>query len=174
MPHYSDMDTPELKNKLDRWVVLPVSVFHRSKVTVNTLSLFLPSRFGVRPLPKRQMILKLKEIHQYTHQLASSDSEDEGRHPTAQMAAFKEPTAPPVASPWKSNGAEKEARQASEEAESLSASQGSSTSSMAASEESERYKERKRNVTIASGNNHKHLSVGVNKILLQHCAYGRV
>uniref|UniRef100_A0A3Q3XHM8 Structure-specific endonuclease subunit SLX4 n=1 Tax=Mola mola TaxID=94237 RepID=A0A3Q3XHM8_MOLML len=34
-------------------------------------------RFGVRPLPKRQMILKLKEIHQYTHQLVNSDSEDE-------------------------------------------------------------------------------------------------
>uniref|UniRef100_A0A3P9B531 Structure-specific endonuclease subunit SLX4 n=1 Tax=Maylandia zebra TaxID=106582 RepID=A0A3P9B531_9CICH len=61
MPHYSDMDTPELKNKLNR--------------------------FGVRPLPKRQMILKLKEIHQYTHQLVSSDSEDEASvsGATAQM-----------------------------------------------------------------------------------------
>nr|XP_014340852.1 PREDICTED: structure-specific endonuclease subunit SLX4 [Latimeria chalumnae] len=51
MPTYSDMDTPNLKQEL--------------------------SRFGVRPLPKRQMILKLKEIHQYTHQVMSSDSEEE-------------------------------------------------------------------------------------------------
>ncbi|XP_075903920.1 structure-specific endonuclease subunit SLX4 isoform X2 [Nelusetta ayraudi] len=110
MPHYSDMDTPELKNKL--------------------------TRFGVRPLPKRQMILKLKEIHQYTHQLtSSSDSEDEARRPPAQTAAFKEPRAPPVASPVKSNGAGEEA---GEGAEPLSASQGSNTSSVAASEESER------------------------------------
>uniref|UniRef100_A0A8K9XD11 Structure-specific endonuclease subunit SLX4 n=1 Tax=Oncorhynchus mykiss TaxID=8022 RepID=A0A8K9XD11_ONCMY len=36
-----------------------------------------PSRFGVRALPKRQMILKLKEIHQYTHQVVSSESDDE-------------------------------------------------------------------------------------------------
>uniref|UniRef100_A0A3Q3MEW4 Structure-specific endonuclease subunit SLX4 n=1 Tax=Labrus bergylta TaxID=56723 RepID=A0A3Q3MEW4_9LABR len=35
------------------------------------------SVFGVRPLPKRQMILKLKEIHQYTHQLVHSDSDGE-------------------------------------------------------------------------------------------------
>nr|XP_033819675.1 structure-specific endonuclease subunit SLX4 isoform X3 [Geotrypetes seraphini] len=51
MPSYSDMDTPKLKKELDR--------------------------FGVRPLPKRRMILKLKEIFQYTHQTMSSDSEDE-------------------------------------------------------------------------------------------------
>jgi structure-specific endonuclease subunit SLX4 (BTB/POZ domain-containing protein 12) len=36
-----------------------------------------PIRFGVRPLPKRQMVLKLKEIFQYTHQTLESDSEDE-------------------------------------------------------------------------------------------------
>uniref|UniRef100_A0A8D3DN05 Structure-specific endonuclease subunit SLX4 n=1 Tax=Scophthalmus maximus TaxID=52904 RepID=A0A8D3DN05_SCOMX len=60
MPHYSDMDTPDLKNKLNR--------------------------FGVRPLPKRQMILKLKEIHQYTHQLVSSDSEEETPTPRAPSA----------------------------------------------------------------------------------------
>lgn len=124
MPHYSDMDTPELKNKLNR--------------------------FGVRPLPKRQMILKLKEIHQYTHQLVSSDSEDEApsvgrtaqiiKPPSTSLAAagsrlvscaqrvkFKEPTA---VSPVKLNR--------EEEAEPLSASQGSNTSSTAASEESER------------------------------------
>lgn len=90
----------------------------------------------MRPLPKRQMVLKLKEIHQYTHQLASSDSEDEDQRPPA----FKEPRVPPVASPVKSNAAPKEAGQVSEEAEPLSASQGSSTSSLAASEESERYR----------------------------------
>ncbi|XP_061577384.1 structure-specific endonuclease subunit SLX4 [Cololabis saira] len=113
MPHYSDMDTPELKNKLNR--------------------------FGVRPLPKRQMVLKLKEIHQYTHQL-SSDSEDEASFPggsaqlnpppsrpasCAQTGKFKEPR-PPAASSLE------------EDAEPLSASQGSNTSSTAASDESER------------------------------------
>lgn len=112
----------------------------RSKVDVDTtfsFSLPPPRRFGVRPLPKRQMILKLKEIHQYTHQLASSsDSEGEARRPPTQAAAFKEPRAPPVASPVKSNGAGEEA---GEGAEPLSASQASNTSSVAASEESERY-----------------------------------
>ncbi|KAM6155679.1 structure-specific endonuclease subunit SLX4 [Rhynchocyon petersi] len=51
MPHYSLLETPVLKKELDR--------------------------FGVRPLPKRQMVLKLKEIFQYTHQTVDSDSEDE-------------------------------------------------------------------------------------------------
>ncbi|KAA8595079.1 hypothetical protein FQN60_012214 [Etheostoma spectabile] len=126
LPHYSDMDTPELKNKL--------------------------TRFGVRPLPKRQMILKLKEIHQYTHQLVSSDSEGEAppaghtdrtKHPhtgsevpgnrpasCAQRVTFKEPRAPTAVSPLKPHR--------EEEAEPPSASQGSNTSSTAASEESER------------------------------------
>ncbi|XP_008301479.1 structure-specific endonuclease subunit SLX4 [Stegastes partitus] len=116
MPHYSDMDTPELKNKLNR--------------------------FGVRPLPKRQMILKLKEIHQYTHQLVSSDSEDEAppavqtaqtKPPASRPAScvqFKEPRALSATSPVKQHR--------EEEAEPLSASQGSNTSSTAASEESER------------------------------------
>ncbi|XP_074485282.1 structure-specific endonuclease subunit SLX4 isoform X2 [Sebastes fasciatus] len=126
LPHYSDMDTPELKNKL--------------------------TRFGVRPLPKRQMILKLKQIHQYTHQLVSSEEEEEAtsagrtaqaKHlPTSsevpvnrpvsctQRVKFKEPRAPAGASPLKPNR--------EEEAELLSASQGSNTSSTAASEESER------------------------------------
>uniref|UniRef100_A0A8C9YTW5 Structure-specific endonuclease subunit SLX4 n=1 Tax=Sander lucioperca TaxID=283035 RepID=A0A8C9YTW5_SANLU len=120
LPHYSDMDTPELKNKL--------------------------TRFGVRPLPKRQMILKLKEIHQYTHQLVSSDSEGEApsagctartKHPhtssevpgnrpasCAQRVTFKEPRAPAAVSPLKPHR--------EEEAELLSASQGSNTSSTAA------------------------------------------
>lgn len=51
MPRYSIMETPVLKKELDR--------------------------FGVRPLPKRQMVLKLKEIFQYTHQTLESDSEEE-------------------------------------------------------------------------------------------------
>ncbi|KAM6940396.1 structure-specific endonuclease subunit SLX4 [Xenentodon cancila] len=119
MPHFSDMDTPELKNKL--------------------------SRFGVRPLPKRKMVLKLKEIHQYTHQLASSDSEDEASsaggsarlkpppsRPVScpQTGTFKEPR-PPAASSLEGHDLE-------EDAEPLSASQGSNTSSAAASDESER------------------------------------
>lgn len=51
MPRYSIMETPVLKKELDR--------------------------FGVRALPKRQMVLKLKEIFQYTHQTLESDSEVE-------------------------------------------------------------------------------------------------
>eukprot|EP00063_Salmo_salar_P060779 XP_014035614.1 PREDICTED: structure-specific endonuclease subunit SLX4-like isoform X2 [Salmo salar] len=130
MPSYSDMDTPDLKNKLNR--------------------------FGVRPLPKRQMILKLKEIHQYTHQVISSESEDEapslgrpravGPPPTtssmeptrkpvscAQTGGFNEPSgrAAPTVSLVKLPGRE-------EDMEPLSASQGSNTSSTAPSEDSER------------------------------------
>ncbi|KAF5897896.1 structure-specific endonuclease subunit SLX4, partial [Clarias magur] len=78
MPTFSDMDTPELKNRLNR--------------------------YGVRPLPKKQMVLKLKEIHQYTHQLMSSGSEGETsprNRPRPAPAAFKQPTAPPAVSPRK-------------------------------------------------------------------------
>ncbi|XP_054247232.1 structure-specific endonuclease subunit SLX4 [Indicator indicator] len=50
MPAYSIMETPQLKKEL--------------------------SRFGVRALPKRQMVLKLKEIFHYTHQDVDSDFED--------------------------------------------------------------------------------------------------
>ncbi|CAL9700549.1 unnamed protein product [Knipowitschia caucasica] len=110
LPHYSDMDTPELKNKLNK--------------------------FGVRPLPKRQMVLKLKEIHQYTHQLVSSDSEDEApsagqtipaavRQTSCAIPKFKKPSAV-TTSPLK---------QPTED-EPLSASQGSNTSSTAESERS--------------------------------------
>ncbi|KAM9792817.1 structure-specific endonuclease subunit SLX4 [Neosynchiropus ocellatus] len=127
MPHYSDMDTPELKNKLNR--------------------------FGVRPLPKRQMVLKLKEIHQYTHQLVSSDSEGEpssvgpaagvegpeirsagpGRRlfPSTNSVTFKEPRPPPASSPVKHG-----LRESEREADSLSASQDSTTSSTAESDRS--------------------------------------
>ncbi|OXB74490.1 UNVERIFIED_CONTAM: hypothetical protein H355_001872 [Colinus virginianus] len=51
MPAYSMMETPHLKEEL--------------------------RRFGVRALPKRQMVLKLKEIFQYTHRDVDSDFEDE-------------------------------------------------------------------------------------------------
>nr|DBA19362.1 TPA: hypothetical protein GDO54_015212 [Pyxicephalus adspersus] len=51
LPDYSDMDTPVLKKELNK--------------------------FGVRALPKKQMVLKLKEIFMYTHQVMSSDSEDD-------------------------------------------------------------------------------------------------
>ncbi|ROL55434.1 Structure-specific endonuclease subunit SLX4, partial [Anabarilius grahami] len=111
MPGFSDMDTPELKNRLNR--------------------------FGVRPLPKKQMVLKLKEIHQYTHQLQSSESEEETSGPQRPQNAsnsqsaplsFKQPTAPPAVSPMK--------LPPSEEDELLSASQNSNTSSTAESERS--------------------------------------
>lgn len=86
------------------------------------------------------MILKLKEIHQYTHQLVNSDSEDEAPSvcppatgsrtlSSAQALNFKEPSVPRNTSPLKHNR--------ETEAELLSASQGSS--STAASEDSERY-----------------------------------
>ncbi|NXH80407.1 SLX4 endonuclease, partial [Edolisoma coerulescens] len=64
MPAYSIMETPQLKKEL--------------------------SRFGVRALPKRQMVLKLKEIFQYTHQ--DRDSEDE--IPYSQPLPQKSPAKP--------------------------------------------------------------------------------
>ncbi|XP_068607089.1 structure-specific endonuclease subunit SLX4 [Brachionichthys hirsutus] len=121
LPRYSDMDTPELKDKLNR--------------------------FGVRPLPKRQMICKLREIHQYTHQLESSGSDDEpppagsaaqmrlqpadlvatGNRPCtdARTMTFKDPMAPP-----KDDGKEESGR--------LSASESSSSFSNGSNEDSER------------------------------------
>ncbi|NWS75324.1 SLX4 endonuclease, partial [Crotophaga sulcirostris] len=63
MPAYSIMETPQLKKEL--------------------------SRFGVRPLPKRQMVLMLKEIFQYTHRDVDSDFEDE--IPASQPALPKSP-----------------------------------------------------------------------------------
>ncbi|XP_016303706.1 structure-specific endonuclease subunit SLX4-like [Sinocyclocheilus anshuiensis] len=107
MPGFSNMDTPELKNRLNR--------------------------FGVRPLPKKQMVLKLREIHQYTHQLQSSESEEETsgpqRPPNASAPlSFKQPAVPPAVSPVK--------LPPSEEDELLSASQNSNTSSTAESDRS--------------------------------------
>ncbi|XP_055991100.1 structure-specific endonuclease subunit SLX4 [Sorex fumeus] len=61
MPRYSIMETPVLKKELDR--------------------------FGVRPLPKRQMVLKLKEIFQYTHQTLESDSDSSGQLPQSPLEA---------------------------------------------------------------------------------------
>ncbi|XP_073504364.1 structure-specific endonuclease subunit SLX4 isoform X2 [Phyllobates terribilis] len=51
LPDYSDLDTPVLKKEL--------------------------SKFGVRALPKKKMVLKLKEIFRYTHQVMSSESEED-------------------------------------------------------------------------------------------------
>nr|XP_015215383.1 PREDICTED: structure-specific endonuclease subunit SLX4 isoform X1 [Lepisosteus oculatus]XP_015215384.1 PREDICTED: structure-specific endonuclease subunit SLX4 isoform X1 [Lepisosteus oculatus]XP_015215386.1 PREDICTED: structure-specific endonuclease subunit SLX4 isoform X1 [Lepisosteus oculatus] len=128
MPSYSDMDTPELKAKLNR--------------------------FGVRPLPKRQMVLKLKEIHQYTHQLTSSDSEDEALAQPAQpgpvfpsAASSSEAPRPqgrkPLPGDVGSGRFEEPGRGASpgeaggfEGAEQLPALQGSTASSATASEDS--------------------------------------
>ncbi|NXN34055.1 SLX4 endonuclease, partial [Nycticryphes semicollaris] len=67
MPEYSIMETPQLKKEL--------------------------SRFGVRALPKRQMVLKLKEIFQYTHRDVDSDFEDE--IPSSQPPLRKSPAKRP-------------------------------------------------------------------------------
>ncbi|NXC44303.1 SLX4 endonuclease, partial [Penelope pileata] len=63
MPAYSMMETPQLKMEL--------------------------RRFGVRALPKRQMVLKLKEIFQYTHRDVDSDFED--AVPASQPPLHKSP-----------------------------------------------------------------------------------
>ncbi|NWV08355.1 SLX4 endonuclease, partial [Ptilonorhynchus violaceus] len=70
MPAYSIMETPQLKKEL--------------------------SRFGVRALPKRQMVLKLKEIFQYTHRDEDSDFEDEIPYsqPLPQKSPAKHPRQP--------------------------------------------------------------------------------
>ncbi|KAL0159858.1 hypothetical protein M9458_043583, partial [Cirrhinus mrigala] len=128
MPGFSDMDTPELKNRLNS---------QTNTFSNRAVKCFFLSRFGVRPLPKKQMVLKLKEIHQYTHQLQSSESEEETSGPQrpsnasnsqSALLSFKQPTAPPTVSPVK--------LPPSEEDELLSASQNSNTSSTA---ESDRY-----------------------------------
>ncbi|NXA50685.1 SLX4 endonuclease, partial [Nothocercus julius] len=71
MPAYSLMETPELKKEL--------------------------SRFGVRPLPKRQMVLKLKEIFQYTHQDMDMDvdADIEDDIPSSQLPPQKPPAKRP-------------------------------------------------------------------------------
>ncbi|XP_054848200.1 structure-specific endonuclease subunit SLX4 [Eublepharis macularius] len=68
MPSYSIMETPELKKEL--------------------------SRFGVRTLPKRQMVLKLKEIFQYVHQRTDSKDEATSSRPGLGCVTQTAPRAP--------------------------------------------------------------------------------
>lgn len=120
------------------------------------LAFHLSIRFGVRPLPKRQMVMKLKEIYQYTHQLLSSDSEEEvlGQHQDPSAAHLKHRPEPasasasrdskqPVGVAVKARAEVPALRQDGHEdgqlhQEPLSASQASTASSTAASEDSER------------------------------------
>ncbi|XP_028830848.1 structure-specific endonuclease subunit SLX4 [Denticeps clupeoides] len=105
MPNYSVMETPELKNRLNR--------------------------FGVRPLPKRQMVLKLKEIHQYTHQVLTSDSEEEEAAATLGCSALPlSPTRPQLLKQPQAPSATSSQGQGlgQGDTETLSVSQGSSTS----------------------------------------------
>ncbi|KFU87998.1 Structure-specific endonuclease subunit SLX4, partial [Chaetura pelagica] len=101
MPHYSLMETPQLKKEL--------------------------SRFGVRALPKRQMVLKLKEIFQYTHQDMDSDFEDE--IPSSQPPLQKSP-AKRAGQPKAGRAAERWSMAADGEEPKLSASQESAVSSV--------------------------------------------
>ncbi|NXU57346.1 SLX4 endonuclease, partial [Turnix velox] len=65
MPAYSIMETPQLKKEL--------------------------RRYGVRALPKRQMVLKLKEIFQYTHRDVDSEDEIPCSQPPPQKSPDKRP-----------------------------------------------------------------------------------
>ncbi|NXT84695.1 SLX4 endonuclease, partial [Zapornia atra] len=103
MPAYSIMETPQLKKEL--------------------------RRFGVRALPKRQMVLKLKEIFQYTHQDVDSDFEDE--IPSSQPPLQKPPTKRPRQSKAEQAGGKQRLSLAADgEEEMLSASQESAVSSV--------------------------------------------
>eukprot|EP00062_Callorhinchus_milii_P009028 gi/632952374/ref/XP_007891816.1/ PREDICTED: structure-specific endonuclease subunit SLX4 isoform X1 [Callorhinchus milii] len=67
-PPYSEMPTPNLKKEL--------------------------KRFGVRPLVKRKMILKLKEIYKYTHQVIASGTDcntEQGHTHTVTSACLTQP-----------------------------------------------------------------------------------
>ncbi|NXS97734.1 SLX4 endonuclease, partial [Jacana jacana] len=101
MPEYSIMETPQLKKEL--------------------------SRFGVRALPKRQMVLKLKEIFQYTHRDVDSDFEDE--IPSSQPPPKKSPAKRPRGTKA-GKAAEKRSLAADGEEPVLSASQESAGSSL--------------------------------------------
>ncbi|KFQ00814.1 Structure-specific endonuclease subunit SLX4, partial [Haliaeetus albicilla] len=101
MPAYSIMETPQLKKEL--------------------------SRFGVRALPKRQMVLKLKEIFQYTHRDVDSDFEDE--IPSSQPPMQKSPAKRSKQSKA-DRTAEKRSLAADGEEPMLSASQESAVSSL--------------------------------------------
>uniref|UniRef100_A0A8C2TY09 Structure-specific endonuclease subunit SLX4 n=1 Tax=Coturnix japonica TaxID=93934 RepID=A0A8C2TY09_COTJA len=95
MPAYSMMETPQLKEEL--------------------------KRFGVRALPKRQMVLKLKEIFQYTHRDTDSDFEDEV--PSSQPPQKKTPPKPVSPEGW-SVGADGEEPMLSASQESTASSSG--------------------------------------------------
>ncbi|XP_075035514.1 structure-specific endonuclease subunit SLX4 isoform X2 [Mixophyes fleayi] len=127
LPHYSDMDTPVLKKELNR--------------------------FGVRALPKKQMVLKLKEIFSYTHQLMSSDSEDDvppsQPHQRVHSSVAQQQPAPRKQRPGATAKAPSNAKRGKKvppvstaqeadtgEDQSLTASQESTTSSVAASDTS--------------------------------------
>ncbi|NXG24280.1 SLX4 endonuclease, partial [Grallaria varia] len=101
MPAYSIMETPQLKKEL--------------------------SRFGVRALPKRQMVLKLKEIFQYTHRDVDSDFEDE--IPYSQPLP-QNPPAKRLRQPKAGRAGEKGSLAADGEEPMLSASQESAASSV--------------------------------------------
>ncbi|XP_032896518.1 structure-specific endonuclease subunit SLX4 isoform X3 [Amblyraja radiata] len=64
-PLYSTMATPSLKREL--------------------------ARFGVRPLPKRKMILKLKEIYDYTHRCEEPDSVRSAKQVLSSQPRGREP-----------------------------------------------------------------------------------
>ncbi|NXV69716.1 SLX4 endonuclease, partial [Molothrus ater] len=104
MPAYSIMETPQLKKEL--------------------------SRFGVRALPKRQMVMKLKEIFQYTHQDEDSDFEDEISY--SQPLPQKSPRQPKAGRAAGRNRAEQERPSVSlaADGEELPASQESARSSL--------------------------------------------
>ncbi|NXG99610.1 SLX4 endonuclease, partial [Loxia leucoptera] len=102
MPAYSIMETPQLKKEL--------------------------SRFGVRALPKRQMVLKLKEIFQYTHQDGDSDFEDEISY--SQPLPQKSPRQPKAGWAARAVGKRKQHVKADADGEELPASQESARSSV--------------------------------------------
>ncbi|NWT91072.1 SLX4 endonuclease, partial [Lanius ludovicianus] len=113
MPAYSIMETPQLKKEL--------------------------SRFGVRALPKRQMVLKLKEIFQYTHRDRDSDFEDEIPYsqPLPQKSPAKRPRQPKAGQAAGGKGAEEQERPSvslAADGEELPASQESAGSSVDGSE----------------------------------------
>ncbi|NXU21108.1 SLX4 endonuclease, partial [Pardalotus punctatus] len=106
MPAYSIMETPQLKKEL--------------------------SRFGVRALPKRQMVLKLKEIFQYTHRDGDSDFEDEIPYsqPLPQTSPAKRPRQPKAGGAAGRNRQERPCVSLAADGEEIPASQESAGSSV--------------------------------------------
>ncbi|NXA72071.1 SLX4 endonuclease, partial [Thryothorus ludovicianus] len=109
MPAYSIMETPQLKKEL--------------------------SRFGVRALPKRQMVWKLKEIFQYTHRDGDSDFEDEIPYsqPLPQKSPATRPRQPKAGRAAGNQGAKEQERPSvslAADGEELLASQQSTGSSV--------------------------------------------